>query len=599
MDFTETKKNFKLLARTFAREISLIFKFHPLQASAMAVTQLVTGLVPAGVLFVTAKIITVVARQPGFWTKSLLNYVLILLALLLIQRTAFLFHDYFMNRLQNLLFLSVNDRVHRKIASLDLMTLEKPEIQTMITLFRDQAWRPYNMVRTVFDFFSNFFASLSFVIIAWSFSPLIISVFLLALIPSMVVSVKSILSSYHLNWSKGSYIKQTWYLQSLFLGVASITELLVHGATGKIADRYHSLYSLVVEKEKQIERKKLVASAITNLFAFGVYIWAFASIVTEAIVGAFTIGDFTLFAGAFVNVERFLVSQVWQIVSLFEHTTYLEKFQELEDLKPGIVDLPNAEILPAVPLKIEFKNVSFSYPGSKNLALDKVSFVLNFGERLALVGENGAGKTTLVKLLLRLYEPTSGEILVNGKNIRSYTLESLRLRIAVTFQDFLKLALSAKENIGLGLGVSEAGDSRIVEAAVRSGAHEKIISLPKGYDTCLGRGWEDDGVELSGGEWQKVALARSLIKNASLIVLDEPTAALDARSEFKFFQELFRREREVSLFLISHRFSSVRVADRILVLENGRLVEEGKHEDLMNKKGLYFELYELQTREIS
>jgi ATP-binding cassette subfamily B protein len=233
------------------------------------------------------------------------------------------------------------------------------------------------------------------------------------------------------------------------------------------------------------------------------------------------------------------------------------------------------------------------------MALNSVSFVIDSGERLALVGENGAGKTTLVKLLLRLYEPTFGEILVNGRDIRSYTLESLRLRIAVTFQDFLKLALSAKENIGLGFGVSEVEGSKIVEAAVRSGAHEKIISLPKGYNTCLGRGWEDDGVELSGGEWQKVALARSLIKNASLLVLDEPTAALDARSEFKFFQELFRRERKVSLFLISHRFSSVRVADRILVLENGRLVEEGKHEDLMNKKGLYFELYELQTREIS
>jgi ATP-binding cassette subfamily B protein len=454
------------------------------------------------------------------------------------------------------------------------------------------------MVRTVFDFFSNFFASLSFVIIAWSFSPLIISIFLLALIPSLVVSVKSILASTHLNWGKSGYIKQAWYLQNLFLGVASITELLVHGAAGKITDCYHDLYLKVAEKEKQIDRKKLAASTVTNLLAFGVYIWAYAGIITEAIVGAFSVGDFTLYAGAFVNVERFLVSQVWQIVSLFEHTTYLEKFQELEDLKSSIVDLPNAQVLSSGPLKIEFKNISFCYPGSQTMALNSVSFVIDSGERLALVGENGAGKTTLVKLLLRLYEPTSGKILVNGRDIRSYTLESLRLRIAVTFQDFLKLALSAKENIGLGFGVSEVEGSKIVEAAVRSGAHEKIISLPKGYDTCLGRGWEDDGVELSGGEWQKVALARSLIKDASLIVLDEPTAALDARSEFKFFRELFRREREVSLFLISHRFSSVRVADRILVLENGKLVEKGTHIELMEKRGLYAELFELQTKEI-
>jgi len=599
MKFLEIKKSISTLARTFAREIGLVFRFHPGTASALAVTQLIIGLMPAAVLFYSADIVSVVAKQEGEWSRGLIKDLIILLVLLLIQRIAFQFFDYFQDRLMNLLYLSVSNRIHQKIITLDLPTLEKSETQTMITFFRDQNYRPYNMVRSVFNFFGNIVSSISFIVIAWRFSPLLITIFVLALIPGLIAAVKAVLASQHLTWGKTFIMKRTWYLQNLFSGITSITELLVHGAAKKMTEKYRAFYGDIVEKERQISAKKLFSGLLTNLLAFAAYVWAYISLVTQAITGAFSVGDFTLYAGAFVNAERFLVSQVWQFVLLFENVSYLEKFYELEAIEPTIKNISGAIELVDKDLEIEFKNVSYNYAGSDQKVLQNISFVLKPGERVALVGENGAGKTTLIKLLLRLYEPTFGQILINGKDIQSYTLESLRKRIAVTFQDFLKLALTAKENIALGVGGIEIGLEEARMAAIRSGADEKISSLPKGYETCLGRGWEDDGVELSGGEWQKVALARSLIKDASLLVLDEPTAALDARSEFNFFQELFNREGNISLFLISHRFSSVRVADRILVLQKGKLIESGTHEDLMEKNGLYRELYELQLSEIS
>jgi len=598
MTMPDIKKTILNLARTFAREIRLVFRFHPRQATALAVTQLVIGLMPAAVLFYSAEIVTIVAKREGFWSQALMDDLVILLIILLVQRIAFQFFDYFQNRLMNLLFLSVNNRIHQKIISLDLPTLEKSETQTLITFFRDQSWRPFNMVRTIFDSFGNVVSSISFIVIAWRFSPFLIMVFILALIPGMVAAIKAVLASQHLTWGKTFIMKRTWYLQNLFSGITSIVELLVHGAAGKMTEKYRQFYGEIVEKERQVSAKKLFSGLLTNFLAFAAYVWAYVSLVSKAIVGAFSVGDFTLYAGAFVNAERFLVSQVWQMVSLFEHVSYLEKFHELEAMEPVIKNLPNAIDLIDKDLTIEFKNVSYNYAGTEQKALSEVSFILKPGERVALVGENGAGKTTLVKLMLRLYDPTSGEVLINGKDIKNYTLESLRQRIGVTFQDFLKLALTAKENIGLGIGGNDISLEMAKEAAVRSGADEKISSLPKGYETCLGRGWEDDGVELSGGEWQKVALARSLIQDASLLILDEPTAALDARSEFNFFQELFHREHNTSLFLISHRFSSVRVADRILVLQNGKMAESGTHEELMKKSGLYSELYELQTKDI-
>lgn len=539
MELSEIKNNIINLARTFAREIGLVFRFHPKQSAALAFFQIIIGVIPAGILFATAEIVTIVAKQEGFWTEKLWEWLIIVIVLLGIQRIFFQLQGYFQERLMNLLYLSVNDRIHQKIVSLDLPTLEKSETQAMIAFFRDQSFRPYNMVRTVFNEIENSVASISFIIIAWKFSPFLITLFIVALIPSIVVAVKASLASQHMTWGKSFFIKRSFYIQNLFLGVASMTEFLVHGAAGKMANKYKELYGEVVEKERQVGVKKLVAGFLTNFLAFAVYIWAYIILVGQAISGIFSIGAFTLYAGAFVSVERFLVNQVWQIAFLFEHIVYLEKFQELETMQAKIKNLSDAVELTDERLKIEFKNVCYQYSDSTKLALDNVSFVIEPGDRVALVGENGAGKTTLVKLLLRLYEPTSGEILINGQDIRKYTLESLRRRIAVTFQNFLKLALSAKDNIGLGLGEGEASEAQAIEAARRSGAHDKISGLPKSYNTCLGRGWEDDGVELSGGEWQKVALARSLIKDASLLVLDEPTAALDARSEFIFFKSFF------------------------------------------------------------
>lgn len=304
-----------------------------------------------------------------------------------------------------------------------------------------------------------------------------------------------------------------------------------------------------------------------------------------------------MYIGAFVGLERFMINMAWQIAQLYEHTNYMNSFRELEELKPQIIDQAGAEELVSIE-SIELRDVSYAYPDTNIFALNGVAFSIRKGERIAIVGENGAGKSTLVKILMRLYEPTTGTVLINGIDYRNFTLESLRKQIGVTFQDFEKYSLSARENIGVGQ-IEYLQDKNVIQrAAEQSGIYNKISGLSKGYETLLGHEFGEGGTELSGGEWQKLALARSLVKNASLLILDEPTAALDARSEYQFFQELFKKTREQSVIVISHRFSSVRVADRIVVLEQGQVKEEGPHDELVRKKGLYAELYELQTKEI-
>jgi ATP-binding cassette subfamily B protein len=393
-------------------------------------------------------------------------------------------------------------------------------------------------------------------------------------------------------------MKQVWYFESLFRYRHSLIELAIHNAGSYFADRYKKFFGEVIQKEMEIEKKRLGASAVTNLGAFIVYSVVYIQIIRSVLIGTSTIGQFTLSVGAFMSLERFLVTQVWHVAMLLEHTKYLDSFRDLEMLRPSILDASDAVDLHHIN-SIELKDVSYRYPQSARDALSHISVTIHDEERIALVGENGAGKSTLVKLLLRFYEPTEGQIFINGRDYREYRLSTLRKQMGVTFQDFLQFSLTVKENIGVGELSFLDNHVQIEDAAMRAGIHERIMTLPKTYQTILGHEFHEEGVELSGGEWQKVALARSLIKDASLLILDEPTAALDARSEFRFFQELFRRTKKQAVLVISHRFSSVRVADRILVFNDGKFIEEGTHETLMKQRGLYEELYSLQTKQVS
>jgi ATP-binding cassette subfamily B protein len=312
-------------------------------------------------------------------------------------------------------------------------------------------------------------------------------------------------------------------------------------------------------------------------------------------MGALTIGQLTFLAGAIQQAS----SNIEQIFSTFagigDQALFLTDLLAFFEMKPTVQSRPNA--LPAPkPIRrgVEFRDVSFSYPGNSRLILDGINFTLHTGERLALIGENGQGKTTIVKLITRLYDPTEGQILLDGIDLRDYDLDDLHREIGVIFQDFMRYEMTARENIAVGRIEDLNNLDLLKQAANKSLADQTILRLPLGYDQMLGRRFEQ-GVDLSGGEWQKVALARAYLRDAQLLILDEPTAALDARSEFEVFHRFSELTAGKMALFISHRFSTVRSADRILVIENGKITEEGTHDELAGQGGHYAEMFEMQA----
>jgi ATP-binding cassette subfamily B protein len=325
------------------------------------------------------------------------------------------------------------------------------------------------------------------------------------------------------------------------------------------------------------------------------YYAAYAYIIWRTLHREFTIGDLAFLAGSFLRLRTLLESLLTGFSQVAGQALYLDDLFSFFEIEPEIVSPPNARPFPS-PIRegFVFQDAGFRYPGAERWAVRHLSFTLHAGEVLALVGENGAGKTTLVKLLARLYDPDEGRILLDGHDLREYDLSALRSNIGVIFQDFVRYHLTAAENIAVGRIEARDDHERIVRAAKRSLADEVIAKLPNGYDQLIGRRFRT-GIDLSGGEWQKVAIARAYMRDAQVLILDEPTAALDARAEFEVFQRFKELSRGKTAVLISHRFSSVRMADRIVVLADGTVEAIGTHEQLLEQGGRYAELFELQA----
>lgn len=356
----------------------------------------------------------------------------------------------------------------------------------------------------------------------------------------------------------------------------------------EIANRfYHENRGLVL-------RRYLTGFAwgsLTTLVTSGTYLY----VALQAVLGKLTLGDLTFYTQAVGQVQSSLGSILGGLSDMYENNLYLNNLYDFLDYTPTIQSPASPRRL-ELPLKqgIEFRNVSFTYPGKTEPALRDVNFKINPGEAIALVGQNGAGKTTVVKLLTRLYDPDEGQILIEGHDIREYDLESLHSAIGVIFQDYVTYFFSARENIGVGRLPDMDNTPMIETSAAKSGADTVVARLPKGYDTMLGR-WFDEGYQLSGGEWQKVALARAFMRDAEILILDEPTASLDARAEYEIFAHMRELTQGKMAVFISHRFSTVRLADRIFVIENGTLTEMGSHEELIALDGTYAELFNLQA----
>jgi ATP-binding cassette subfamily B protein len=362
--------------------------------------------------------------------------------------------------------------------------------------------------------------------------------------------------------------------------------------------RYHFLAEKFYEENKSVLTRRYLAgffwTALTVAANSGIYLYVALQAVTRRI----TLGGLTLYTQSAIQTGQSFQGVLDGISNMYENNLFVNTLFEFLEYQPKIVSPENPYPVEPAPgtkgLDIEFRNVSFTYPDKEEPALKNVNFTIRAGEAIALVGRNGAGKTTLVKLLTRLYDPDEGEILIGGRNIKDYDLQELREQVGVIFQDYVNYYMSARENIGVGR-IAEVENSELIKSAARkSGANAVIERLDDGYETMLGR-WFNEGVQLSGGEWQKVALARAFMRDARILILDEPTSSLDAQAEYEVFSHFRALTEGKTAIFISHRFSTVRLADRIFVIENGTIIENGSHKQLMELDGRYAELFNLQA----
>jgi ATP-binding cassette subfamily B protein len=428
-----------------------------------------------------------------------------------------------------------------------------------------------------------------------AFNPWLIVLLLVAVVPAFLGESYFNNKTYSLVRSRTPERRELDYLRYLGASDETAKEVKIFGLSGFLTDRFRELSEKFYRANSRIAAKRALWGTLFASLGSAGYYGAYVYIIARAVNGSLSIGDLTFLAGSFRQLRTLMEGILLRFTSVSQGAIYLSDLFEYFEIKPRIGTAEKPRPFPRPILQgFTFENVGFKYLNSEKWANRHLSFTLRAGEKLALVGENGAGKTTLVKLLARLYDPSEGRILLDGHDLREYDLVELRKEIGVIFQDYLRFQMTIAQNIAIGKIDQQENRLLIEEAARQSLAHTVAEKLPSGYDQMLGRKFSQ-GTELSGGEWQKIALARAYIRNAQVLILDEPTAALDARAEYEVFQRFAELTQGKSAILISHRFSTVRMADRILVLGNGELLEMGSHEELLVKDGRYAELFQLQA----
>lgn len=489
----------------------------------------------------------------------------------------------------------------RHAATLDLEQLENAEIYDKLERARRQTINRISLFTQLLATAQDAITLVTLAAALAVYVPWLLVLLVVAILPSLVGETHYASLGYSLLFSWTPERRQLDYLRYIGASDISAKELKLFGLSDFLVGRYAQLSNEFYEANRELAvRRSIVSTAFAAIGTLGYYA-AYAVIIYLTVIGyrspggLFTIGVLTFLAGSFRQSRDLIQRVLLSLAQVFEQSLYLDDLFSFLALRPRIANTQDARPVPAtIERGFVFENVGFRYPGSDRWAVRGLSFALARGERLALVGENGAGKTTLAKLLVRLYDPTEGRILLDGVDLRSYDLESLRRNVGVIFQDFVRYDFVLRENIAVGNIAARDDEPAIQSAASRSLADSVVDRVAGGYEQMLGRRFEG-GVDLSGGEWQKIALARAYMRDAQLLILDEPTAALDARAEYEVFLRFSELTRGKMAVLISHRFSTVRMADRILVLRGGELVEHGSHESLLAEGGLYAELFHLQA----
>ena len=501
--------------------------------------------------------------------------------------------------LQERLSIHIQSRIMRHAASLDLADFENSAYYDQLQRAQQESnHRPVQMVSQIFGLGRSVVTFGTLVALLVTLGPLIAVATLLAPIPAFVSGSRYGWQGFHLMRRQSPTRRMMTYLTQLVTTDEYAKEIKLYSLGDHFIDRYENLAAEYYRSTRALIVRRYWAGfgwgSLTTLASSGTFLY----VAIQAVQGIFTLGQLTVFTGAATQVQGAFQGMLGGFQGLYEHGLYLSTLEDLMARQPAIAS-PARPIMIRKPFQkgIEFRNVTYRYPGNDIPSLDNVSFTIEPGETVALVGRNGAGKSTIVKLLGRLYDPGAGQILIDGVDIRQYDVTELRRQFAVMFQDYATYQLSVRDNVAVGDIERAENQPAVRRATLQAGADPVIERLPDGLETVLGR-WFDGGQQLSGGEWQKIALARAFMRDvaeAQILILDEPTSALDAKAEHELFARLRDLTRHRISLNISHRFSTVRMADRILVLEQGRLIEHGTHEELVLLGGQYAELFELQA----
>ena len=576
----------------------MVWATSPGLTSATAALRLVRALIPLAMLWVGKLILdalvaftTAGTGDPArIWQLVALELALAVLSDIL-GRANTLIDSLLGDRFTNL----VSVRLIEHATGLDLASFEDPVFYDKLERARRQTTGRLGLLAALLNLSQDLVSLISLSAGLIVFSPWLMLLLVAAVIPAFLGETHFSSLAYSVLYRWTPQRRELDYLRMLGASIQSAKEVKIFGLGPYLASRYEEVSRRIYEENKAVARKRAGLGSLLNLLATGGYYGGYAVVLARTLAGGLSIGTFTFLTGSFYRSRTYIERILQGFNDVSEQALYLGDLFDFFAMQPQIASRPGA--LPAPrPIRagFEFRNVAFAYPGAGRPVLRNVNFRLEPAQKVALIGENGAGKTTLVKLLARLYDPTAGQVLLDGVDLREYGVEDLRKEIGVIFQDYMRYEMLAKENIGFGEIDGIADRSRIERAGAQSLASEVIGRLPHGYDQMLGRRFEG-GVDLSGGEWQKFALARAYMRDAQLLILDEPTATLDARAEYRVFQRFSELTRGRMAVLISHRFSTVRMADGILVLADGQVRERGTHDQLVALGGRYAELFALQA----